>query len=219
MRHLHGMSLLSDNTGMTARNMGIVWAPNLLRSPLQEFSLSGVAIQVVVTEFLICYADLIFSDEQCCPESSNNYESLDSIDSQISTLVKRPKSLPIATPTKLLSLEEARNKQLLRPSVGAKEPHYIEVGGGPNSLPRYHTIIQLPPGSTKRGLKRSPSGWRGLFFRASKHRSLPSSSLPHPTISEPMKIHTMESAEVPVPNNIADKKSETEEKMTVNILI
>lgn len=46
MRHLHKMSLLGPSTGMTARNMGIVWAPNLLRSPLQEFSLSGVAIQV-----------------------------------------------------------------------------------------------------------------------------------------------------------------------------
>ena len=31
VRHLHRVSLHSDSTGMTAKNLAIVWAPNLLR--------------------------------------------------------------------------------------------------------------------------------------------------------------------------------------------
>ena len=31
IRHLHRVSLHSDSTGMTAKNLAIVWAPNLLR--------------------------------------------------------------------------------------------------------------------------------------------------------------------------------------------
>ena len=54
----------------------------------------------------------------------------------------RPKSLAVLTPTKLISLEQAR-EQLM----GQKAPQqtYIEVGGGPASLPQdYHTVIELP---------------------------------------------------------------------------
>jgi hypothetical protein len=54
----------------------------------------------------------------------------------------RPKSLAISTPTKLLSLEEARERAL---SSGLHMQKYIEVGGGPSNLPeKYHTIIELP---------------------------------------------------------------------------
>ncbi|KPJ20571.1 GTPase-activating protein CdGAPr [Papilio xuthus] len=45
MRHLRRVSLLSAATGMTARNMAIVWAPNLLRSPAPQHALQGVAVQ------------------------------------------------------------------------------------------------------------------------------------------------------------------------------
>lgn len=56
----------------------------------------------------------------------------------------RPKSLAISTPTKLITLEEARNKHMLSKGDDCK---YIEVGGGPNNLPKkYHTVIDLPPG-------------------------------------------------------------------------
>lgn len=51
---------------MTPRNVAIVWAPNLLRCKALEVggvaALQGVGVQAVVTEFLICYADLIFCD-------------------------------------------------------------------------------------------------------------------------------------------------------------
>jgi Rho GTPase-activating protein 32 len=66
MKHLSRVAALGEQTGMTARNVAIVWAPNLLRSKQLEngsgvAALHGVGIQAVVTEFLIRYTDYIFS--------------------------------------------------------------------------------------------------------------------------------------------------------------
>ncbi|XP_066599222.1 rho GTPase-activating protein 32-like isoform X1 [Prorops nasuta] len=154
MRHLVRVAARGSETGMTPRNVAIVWAPNLLRCKELEVggvaALQGVGVQAVVTEFLVCYAELIFGDGP----------------------VGRPKSLAITTPARLLSLEEARNR-ILR-----GEPDYIEVGAGTSGLPlQYHTVIELPrkrtgggsgsgSGSGSGGSKRSPSlNWRALFGR------------------------------------------------------
>ena len=86
----------------------------------------------------------------------------------------RPKSLAISTPTKLLSLEEARSRALANsglsnanhiqntstlpansssnngvelglPANISHDQRYIEVGGGPSTLPqKYHTVIEIP---------------------------------------------------------------------------
>lgn len=66
------------------------------------------------------------------------------MDSLLSPKRSRPKSLAISTPTKLITLEEARTKHLLNKT---DDSGYIEVGGGPNNLPKkYHTVIELPSG-------------------------------------------------------------------------
>ncbi|XP_026322663.1 GTPase-activating protein CdGAPr [Hyposmocoma kahamanoa] len=204
MRHLRRVSLLGAATGMTARNMAIVWAPNLLRSPAPQHALQGVAVQAVVTEFLICFAEDLFAQEQGAdsgPDSLEQFHDQDRCDLQIelrgNESCRRPKSLPLNPPTKLLSLEEARRRggksvpattlsprlppaegaiaaaasagTQLRPQGDAK-PKYIEVGSGPNNLPQYHTVLDLPLSGAKRGLKRSPSGWRGLFSRSNKQQ-------------------------------------------------
>ncbi|XP_060828519.1 GTPase-activating protein CdGAPr isoform X3 [Bombus pascuorum] len=141
MRHLVRVAARGAETGMTPRNVAIVWAPNLLRCKELEVggvaALQGVGVQAVVTEFLVCYAELIFGDGP----------------------VGRPKSLAITTPARLLSLEEARNRSL------RGEPDYVEVGAGPAGLPlHYHTVIELP--RKRNGSKRSPSlNWRALFGR------------------------------------------------------
>ncbi|XP_012233208.1 GTPase-activating protein CdGAPr [Linepithema humile] len=141
MRHLVRVAARGTETGMTPRNVAIVWAPNLLRCKELEVggvaALQGVGVQAVVTEFLVCYAELIFGDGP----------------------VGRPKSLAITTSTRLLTLEEARNRSF------RGEPDYIEVGAGPAGLPlRYHTVIELP--RKRNGSKRSPSlNWRALFGR------------------------------------------------------
>ncbi|XP_076253784.1 GTPase-activating protein CdGAPr isoform X3 [Rhynchophorus ferrugineus] len=167
MRHLARVANFSGSTGMTTRNLAIVWAPNLLRCEALEVggvaALQGVGVQAVVTEFLICYADLIFSDHL------PNIDQPELGDKETLLAKKcRPNSLAISAPTKLITLEEARNKQL---SNKTEDCNYIEVGGGPSNLPKkYHTIIDLPPGTRKRGhTKRSPLGWRMFFTKSSRN--------------------------------------------------
>ena len=49
-RHLYRVSLRGNDTGMTAKNVAIVWAPNLLRCKSLEVggvaALQGVGVQV-----------------------------------------------------------------------------------------------------------------------------------------------------------------------------
>lgn len=156
-----------------------------------------VVLQAVVTEFLICYADLIFCDHLPNldrPEMSEKENLL--------ARKCRPNSLNISTPTKLITLEEARynfvfqiwwakiskaqnfrNKHLMNNK--AEDCNYIEVGGGPSNLPKkYHTVIDLPPGARKRGhTKRSPLGWKLFFTRSSR-------SAPQGAVTKTRKIST-----------------------------
>lgn len=63
MGHLGHVCSHSSGTGMTARNVAIVWAPNLLRCRSLDqgvAALQGVGIQAVVTEFLILNSPEIF---------------------------------------------------------------------------------------------------------------------------------------------------------------
>ncbi|XP_067676921.1 uncharacterized protein [Haliotis asinina] len=170
MRHLARVAGFGPDTGMHSKNLAIVWAPNLLRSKELEMgggaaALQGVGIQAVVTECLICYCDIIFSDKM---------PSYSSPELQKSHKKPRPKSLAISTPTRLLTLEEARERAFL----GGLNPNqrYIDVGGGPDSLPsKYHTVIDLPgyrkkantvKETSSKGNKKSPvSGWKSFFSK------------------------------------------------------
>jgi hypothetical protein len=117
----------------------------------------------VVTEYLIKYCELIFSDKLppfiTTPAAANNSKlspspsegsagsNSDTSATPRVTVKMRPKSLAISTPTKLLSLEEARNRALNQVNL-LDAQKYIEVGGGPENLPsRYHTVIELPAGT------------------------------------------------------------------------
>lgn len=69
----------SDQTGMTIKNLAIVWSPNLLRSKALELqggigALQGIAIQAVLTEYLIRYADQLFIEESRPFNYFNNQE-------------------------------------------------------------------------------------------------------------------------------------------------
>lgn len=171
MRHLVRVAARGSETGMTPRNVAIVWAPNLLRCKELEVggvaALQGVGVQAVVTEFLICYAELIFGEGP----------------------VGRPKSLAITTSARLLSLEEARNRNL------RCEADYIEVGAGPAGLPiHYHTVIDLPP-RKRNGSKRSPSlNWRALFARGgsgAKEKPRPVGGTPPQTETLPSSVNSL----------------------------
>ncbi|KAK2153627.1 hypothetical protein LSH36_291g07014 [Paralvinella palmiformis] len=161
MNHLQRISHHGRQTGMHCKNLAIVWAPNLLRSKDLELvcstaALQGVGVQAIVTEYLISHADLIFSDQ---------LQHLSAAGYAAGSLPRsRPKSLALSTPTKLLSLEEAR--ALVNTGGGSPKQNYIEVGGGPANLPdRYHTVIDLPSKKKSRKDRKSPSGWRSLFSK------------------------------------------------------
>ncbi|KAM5132238.1 rho GTPase-activating protein 33 [Mantella aurantiaca] len=69
MRHLYQLSMHSDRTGMHARNLAIIWAPNLLRSRDMETAgtpgadaFREVRVQSVLVEFLLLNVETLFSD-------------------------------------------------------------------------------------------------------------------------------------------------------------
>ncbi|XP_064599453.1 uncharacterized protein LOC135465995 [Liolophura sinensis] len=200
MRHLARVAAHGHLTGMHSKNLAIVWAPNLLRSKELEIgggaaALQGVGIQAVVTEFLICYADLIFSDR---------IPAYSSPDANRSQKKPRPKSLAISTPTRLLSLEEARERALTT-TLHPQSQKFIDVGGGPENLPsKYHTVLDLPgykkkAKDTKEPVKQKKSpvgGWKSFF---SKSRS---SSL---------KVGKGRKSSVPDPLTLGEQKAITEE--------
>jgi hypothetical protein len=153
---------------MTERNIAIVWAPNLLRSPALESggvaALRGVGVQAVVTEYLIVNSEAIFDDSSddmdyyntsqphSLSDTSSIHPEQPQRDSSIS-ISERPKSLSVGPP-KLISLEEAQNRKSQRENEKAlpiissthnASSSYIEVGGGPASLPeKYHTVLPVP---------------------------------------------------------------------------
>ena len=69
LSHLNLISQLSDKTGMTSRNLALVWAPNLLRSQHEtiasEESLRDIGVQARVVEFLIeRYQELFIREKE-----------------------------------------------------------------------------------------------------------------------------------------------------------
>ncbi|NXY91226.1 RHG30 protein, partial [Alcedo cyanopectus] len=67
MRHLLRMASYSSQTNMHARNLAIVWAPNLLRS--RDIEVSGfngtaafmeVRVQSIVVEFILTHVEQLF---------------------------------------------------------------------------------------------------------------------------------------------------------------
>uniref|UniRef100_A0A182MTY1 GTPase-activating protein CdGAPr n=1 Tax=Anopheles culicifacies TaxID=139723 RepID=A0A182MTY1_9DIPT len=190
--HLFKISRHSANTGMTERNIAIVWAPNLLRSPALESggvaALRGVGVQAVVTEYLISNCEQIFDDTaddfgshyiESQPNSLSdtnsvqNYGGAGSDQQELSLSMERPKSLSVGG-AKLLSLEEARirkncmeqSEKTIPINITNPSTHigsYIEVGGGPSSLPdKYHTVLPVPRSWNKR---KSHSSWKSIFTR------------------------------------------------------
>ena len=85
MRHLHCISLSSTSTGMTPRNLAIVWAPNLLRAPpsLNQEALTDeirdIGAQARLVELLISKATSLFPKKKrthCRRRTSGEEESL-----------------------------------------------------------------------------------------------------------------------------------------------
>ncbi|VTJ85348.1 Hypothetical predicted protein [Marmota monax] len=190
MRHL---SLLADYcsiTNMHAKNLAIVWAPNLLRSKqIESACFSGTAafmevrIQSVVVEFILNHVDVLFSGK------------ISAVMQEGAASLSRPKSLLVSSPsTKLLTLEEAQARtqaQVNSPIV--TENKYIEVGEGPAALQgKFHTIIEFPLERKRpqNKMKKSPVGsWRS-FFNLGKSSSVSKRKLQR-NESEPSEMKAM----------------------------
>ena len=181
---------------MTAKNVAIVWAPNLLRCKSLEVggvaALQGVGVQAVVTEYLIKYCELIFSDK--LPSYNTPVLGLSSEQTSSPKLSSktRPKSLAISTPTKLLTLEEARSRALMACN-NIENQKYIEVGGGPENLPpKYHTVIELPGKKGGSFKHKKSTAWKSIFSGKEKKKS----SLTDRKISTPSDLIHLSSSQV-----------------------
>ncbi|XP_061549353.1 uncharacterized protein si:dkeyp-68b7.12 isoform X2 [Phycodurus eques] len=140
MCHLVKMASYSPQTNMHARNLAIVWAPNLLRS--KDIEVSGfngtaafmeVRVQSIVVEFILTHVPQLF------PEPS--------------VACNRRKSLP--SPMAISGQEE--------PLFNAQPPAnfgHISPGDGPIPMRPYHAIIE---GTDKRKGSFKGRKWISIF--------------------------------------------------------
>uniref|UniRef100_A0A670Z2J2 Rho GTPase activating protein 30 n=1 Tax=Pseudonaja textilis TaxID=8673 RepID=A0A670Z2J2_PSETE len=141
MKHLVRMASFSSQTNMHARNLAIVWAPNLLRS--KDIEVSGfngtaafmeVRIQSIVVEFILNHVEQIFGN---APLGGGTRESI-----RRSLLALSPVVLPkYCTPYHV--------------------PSMLNQGDGPPQMRPYHTIIELNESKRKGSLKAKK--WKSIF--------------------------------------------------------
>ncbi|XP_072702595.1 rho GTPase-activating protein 30 [Ciconia boyciana] len=139
MRHLLHMASYSSQTNMHARNLAIVWAPNLLRSrDIEATGFNGTAafmevrVQSIVVEFILTHVEQLFGDAPLCSSESPR------------------RSLLLAGGT---------------PGDGQSPPYHVPAvlsqGDGPPPIRPYHTIIELNDHRRKGSLKAKK--WRSIF--------------------------------------------------------
>ncbi|XP_042682590.1 rho GTPase-activating protein 32-like, partial [Centrocercus urophasianus] len=131
MRHLACLAAKSSVTNMHAKNLAIVWAPNLLRSQQSESACASgraacteLQTQSAVVEFIIDHTDVLF-----CSTSGS-----DIADGAGHSSLSGPQSVRTSSPaTELLSLEEAQARRRGHSSspVIVTESRDIEVEEGP----------------------------------------------------------------------------------------
>lgn len=159
IRHLAHIASFSCKTNMHARNLALVWAPNLLRSKEIEASACNgdaaflaVRVQQVVIEFILNHVDQIFNSN--APASLENNENRP---------IMKSLTLPaLSLPMKLVSLEEAQARSLATNHPARKERRE-------NSLPeivppmgtQFHTVLELP--DNKRKLSSKSKKWKSIF--------------------------------------------------------
>ncbi|KAF7662327.1 hypothetical protein LDENG_00239470 [Lucifuga dentata] len=125
MTHLVKMASHSSETNMHARNLAIVWAPNLLRSKdIEASGFNGTAafmevrVQSIVVEFILTHVPQLF------PEQGASLE--------------RRKSLP--SPSVISNQEEGLFRSA--PSQPVSSFGNISPGDGPLPMRPYHAIIE-----------------------------------------------------------------------------
>ncbi|XP_040910517.1 LOW QUALITY PROTEIN: rho GTPase-activating protein 30 [Toxotes jaculatrix] len=158
MRHLVRMASYSSETNMHARNLAIVWAPNLLRSKdIEATGFNGTAafmevrVQSIVVEFILTHVPQLFPGQGETSERRKSLPSPTAACIQDDTLFKSVSTQPIA-------------------SFGNISP-----GDGPLPIRPYHAIIE---GTDKRKGSLKGRKWMSIFniggrFQDQKRRHKP----------------------------------------------
>ncbi|XP_067385249.1 rho GTPase-activating protein 30 isoform X2 [Channa argus] len=143
MRHLVRMASYSSETNMHARNLAIVWAPNLLRSKdIEASGFNGTAafmevrVQSIVVEFILTHVPQLFPEQGVSNERRKSLPSPSAISSQEDVFFK---SMPIQP------LHNFGN---------------ISPGDGPLAIRPYHAIIE---GTDKRKGSLKGKKWMSIF--------------------------------------------------------
>ncbi|XP_038624356.1 rho GTPase-activating protein 30 [Tachyglossus aculeatus] len=150
MRHLVHMASFSGQTNMHARNLAIVWAPNLLRSKdIEASGFNGTAafmevrVQSIVVEFVLTHVQQLFGGAPLpIGEAEGGRRSL-------LLGIGRP---PIGPGV----LEEVSSR-----SPTCHLPSILQAGDGPPQMRPYHTIIEIGDHKRKGSLK--VRKWRSIF--------------------------------------------------------
>ncbi|XP_053515310.1 rho GTPase-activating protein 30 isoform X2 [Artibeus jamaicensis] len=146
MRHLVHMASLSAQTNMHARNLAIVWAPNLLRSKdIEASGFNGTAafmevrVQSIVVEFILTHVDRLFGGTALSGGDleSGGWRSLPGLRASGGPEDLMPRSLPYHLPS------------------------VLQAGDGPPQIRPYHTIIEIAEHKRKGSLK--VRKWRSIF--------------------------------------------------------
>ncbi|XP_042112596.1 rho GTPase-activating protein 30 isoform X2 [Ovis aries] len=195
MRHLVHMASFSAQTNMHARNLAIVWAPNLLRSKdIEASGFNGTAafmevrVQSIVVEFILTHVDQLFGGAALSgSEVESGWRSLAGARVSGSPEDLMPRSLPYNLPS------------------------ILQAGDGPPQMRPYHTIIEIAEHKRKGSLK--VRKWRSIFnLGRSGHetkRKLPrgaedrepegllgsNSPRPGPLLTESLENESVEAAE------------------------
>ncbi|XP_047446541.1 rho GTPase-activating protein 30 [Mugil cephalus] len=183
MRHLVRMASYSSETNMHARNLAIVWAPNLLRSKdIEASGFNGTAafmevrVQSIVVEFILTHVPQLFPDAGVPNE--------------------RRKSLP--SPTAMCAPDEGFFKS---PQAIANFGN-ISPGDGPLPIRPYHAIIE---GIDKRKGSLKGRKWMSIFniggrFQETKRRHKHSTKEKEKVSLRPAR--SMDSLSQPYPNEV-----------------
>ncbi|KAM5235962.1 rho GTPase-activating protein 30 isoform 2-T2 [Ctenodactylus gundi] len=145
MRHLVHMASFSAQTNMHARNLAIVWAPNLLRSKdIEASGFNGTAafmevrVQSIVVEFILTHVDQLFAGAALSGgEVESGWRSLPGMRASGNPEDLMPRSLPCHLPS------------------------ILQAGDGPPQIRPYHTIIEIAEHKRKGSLK--VRKWRSIF--------------------------------------------------------
>lgn len=135
LRHLNYCASKSDGTNMTAKNLAIVWAPNLLR-PSSDDSVAALTefrTQAIIVEYMIRNVDVFF-DKNLASAAIAYYPEIKQShlqeDNECIRLGMQTNSAP-----KLISLEEARQRVHKQRQLTKT----ISLDGGANS-PRHNKL-------------------------------------------------------------------------------